>query len=68
MDRLDNTGGKLSSDGLLALNVNQVENGAGRISAKGGSGASMLACNLAHQLSVQGGRTLLLDLDMHAAA
>ena len=34
------------------------------MNAKGGSGASMLACNLAHQLSVQGGRTLLLDLDL----
>ena len=34
------------------------------MNAKGGSGASMLACNLAHQLSVHGGTTLLLDLDM----
>ena len=34
------------------------------MNAKGGSGASMLACNLAHQLSVLGGRTLLLDLDL----
>ena len=34
------------------------------MNAKGGSGASMLACNLAHQLSIQGGRTLLLDLDL----
>ena len=34
------------------------------MNAKGGSGASMLACNLAHQLSVHGGRTLLLDLDL----
>jgi pilus assembly protein CpaE len=34
------------------------------INAKGGSGATMLACNLAHQLSVKGGSTLLLDLDL----
>lgn len=34
------------------------------MNAKGGSGATMLACNLAHQLSVHGGRTLLLDLDL----
>lgn len=34
------------------------------MNAKGGSGATMLACNLAHQLSARGGRTLLLDLDL----
>ncbi|AZE50654.1 Type II/IV secretion system ATPase TadZ/CpaE [Pseudomonas chlororaphis] len=34
------------------------------MNAKGGSGASMLACNLAHQLATRGGRTLLLDLDL----
>lgn len=34
------------------------------INAKGGSGATLLACNLAHQLSVNGGSTLLLDLDL----
>ncbi|MDE3739677.1 AAA family ATPase [Pseudomonas resinovorans] len=33
------------------------------INAKGGSGATLLACNLAHQLSNQGS-TLLLDLDL----
>ncbi|MGQ7818355.1 AAA family ATPase [Metapseudomonas furukawaii] len=33
------------------------------INAKGGSGATLLACNLAHQLSNRGG-TLLLDLDL----
>ena len=33
------------------------------INAKGGSGATMLACNLAHSLSAPGQRTLLLDLD-----
>ncbi|APC15222.1 hypothetical protein BLL42_05605 [Pseudomonas frederiksbergensis] len=34
------------------------------MNAKGGSGATMLACNLAHQLSIRGGSTLLLDLDL----
>lgn len=34
------------------------------INAKGGSGATMLACNLAQQLSVKGGSTLLLDMDL----
>jgi len=34
------------------------------ISAKGGSGGTLLACNLAHQLSVKGGNTLLLDMDL----
>ncbi|MFZ3186578.1 MAG: AAA family ATPase [Pseudomonas sp.] len=33
------------------------------INAKGGSGATLLACNLAHQLSLAGD-TLLLDLDL----
>ena len=34
------------------------------MNAKGGSGATMLACNLAHQLSATGASTLLLDLDL----
>ncbi|WP_347927588.1 AAA family ATPase [Pseudomonas helvetica] len=34
------------------------------IGAKGGSGSTLLACNLAHQLSVKGGNTLLLDMDL----
>jgi pilus assembly protein CpaE len=34
------------------------------MNAKGGSGATMLACNLAHQLSAMGSNTLLLDLDL----
>ena len=34
------------------------------MNAKGGSGATLLACNLAHQLSAKGGSTLLLDLDL----
>lgn len=42
--------------------------GAGKLiavmNAKGGSGATMFACNLAHQLSASGASTLLLDLDL----
>ena len=34
------------------------------INAKGGSGATMFACNLAHQLSATGANVLLLDLDL----
>jgi pilus assembly protein CpaE len=34
------------------------------MSAKGGSGGTLLACNLAQQLSVKGGSTLLLDMDL----
>lgn len=34
------------------------------MNAKGGSGATMLACNLAHLLSASGASTLLLDLDL----
>ncbi|MFJ2366814.1 AAA family ATPase [Pseudomonas sp. NPDC087697] len=34
------------------------------MSAKGGSGGTLLACNLAHQLSVKSGNTLLLDMDL----
>ncbi|MDH4554924.1 hypothetical protein E8F11_06970 [Pseudomonas sp. BN417] len=34
------------------------------MNAKGGSGATLLACNLAQQLSARGGTTLLLDLDL----
>ncbi|WP_324731039.1 AAA family ATPase [Pseudomonas paeninsulae] len=34
------------------------------MNAKGGSGATLLACNLAHQLSAKGSRVLLLDLDL----
>ncbi|MBT8766346.1 AAA family ATPase [Metapseudomonas boanensis] len=34
------------------------------MNAKGGSGATLVACNLAQQLSVGGGSTLLLDLDL----
>ncbi|PAU53796.1 AAA family ATPase [Pseudomonas indica] len=34
------------------------------MNAKGGSGATLLACNLAQQLSAKVGSTLLLDLDL----
>ncbi|MFC5695761.1 AAA family ATPase [Pseudomonas sp. GCM10022186] len=34
------------------------------MNAKGGSGATLVACNLAQQLSTRGGTTLLLDLDL----
>ncbi|WP_417697632.1 AAA family ATPase [Pseudomonas sp.] len=34
------------------------------IGAKGGSGATLVACNLAQQLSAQAGTTLLLDMDL----
>ncbi|UYG06393.1 AAA family ATPase [Halomonas sp. M4R1S46] len=34
------------------------------INAKGGSGASLVAANLAHRLAVNGGKTLLLDMDV----
>ncbi|MBK5417646.1 AAA family ATPase [Pseudomonas sp. TH31] len=34
------------------------------MSAKGGSGGTLLACNLAQQLSLKGGSTLLLDMDL----
>ncbi len=34
------------------------------ISAKGGSGGTLVACNLAQQLSARAGNTLLLDMDL----
>lgn len=58
---------------LAALNrmVMETRSGSGAtgklvavINAKGGSGATLLACNLAHQLSAKGDSTLLLDLDL----
>jgi pilus assembly protein CpaE len=58
---------------VAALNrlVMEVRTGSGTegkllavISAKGGSGGTMLACNLAQQLSMKGGSTLLLDMDL----
>ncbi|WP_137804562.1 AAA family ATPase [Pseudomonas sp. G(2018)] len=58
---------------VAALNrlVMEVRTGSGTegkliavISSKGGSGGTMLACNLAQQLSLKGGSTLLLDMDL----
>lgn len=51
------------------LRESHVSSGAGGklvavMNAKGGSGATMFACNLAHQLSATGASTLLLDLDL----
>ncbi|WP_373388156.1 AAA family ATPase [Pseudomonas alcaligenes] len=51
------------------LRESHVSTGAGGklvavMNAKGGSGATMFACNLAHQLSATGASTLLLDLDL----
>jgi len=51
------------------LRESHVSTGAGGklvavMNAKGGSGATMFACNLAHQLSAAGASTLLLDLDL----
>ncbi|MDM8349826.1 AAA family ATPase [Pseudomonas sp. sp1636] len=64
----------VAADELLAalarmIQETQAGQGAGGqliavMNAKGGSGATLLACNLAHQLSAQGGSTLLLDLDL----
>jgi len=61
------------SELVAALNrlVIEVRTGSGAegkliavMSAKGGSGGTLLACNLAQQLSMQGGNTLLLDMDL----
>jgi pilus assembly protein CpaE len=58
---------------VAALNrlVTEVRTGSGTegkliavMSAKGGSGGTLLACNLAQQLSIMGGSTLLLDMDL----
>ena len=64
----------VAADELLgALNRMMLESRSGQaaggklvavMNAKGGSGATMLACNLAHQLSASGASTLLLDLDL----
>ncbi|MDX2351028.1 AAA family ATPase [Stutzerimonas xanthomarina] len=54
--------------GRISLEVRDGRAGEGKLiaimNAKGGSGATMLACNLAHSLSANGRRTLLLDLDL----
>ncbi|WP_237886539.1 AAA family ATPase [Pseudomonas sp. PGPR40] len=58
---------------VAALNrlVTEVRTGSGAegkliavMSAKGGSGGTLVACNLAQQLSAKGGSTLLLDMDL----
>lgn len=58
----------LAAIGRLALEARDVPAPGGQLiaimNAKGGSGATMLACNLAHSLSAHGRRTLLLDLDL----
>lgn len=58
----------LAAIGRLALEARDVPAPGGQLiaimNAKGGAGATMLACNLAHSLSAHGRRTLLLDLDL----
>ncbi|MCQ2034922.1 AAA family ATPase [Stutzerimonas kunmingensis] len=58
----------LAAIGRVALEARDVPAPGGQLiaimNAKGGSGATMLACNLAHSLSAHGRRTLLLDLDL----
>jgi len=58
----------LDAIGRFSLEVRNVQGAGGKViavmNAKGGSGATMLACNLAHTLSASGQRTLLLDLDL----
>ncbi|MGE4404201.1 AAA family ATPase [Pseudomonas sp.] len=58
----------LAAIGRVSLEARDGQAGGGKLiaimNAKGGSGATMLACNLAHTLSAHGRRTLLLDLDL----
>ncbi|MCW3148901.1 AAA family ATPase [Stutzerimonas stutzeri] len=58
----------LAAIGRVALEARDGQITGGQViaimNAKGGSGATMLACNLAHSLSAFGRRTLLLDLDL----
>ncbi|EXF45298.1 CheY family response regulator [Pseudomonas sp. BAY1663] len=58
----------LAAIGRISLEARDGQAGGGKLiaimNAKGGSGATMLACNLAHTLSAHGRRTLLLDLDL----
>ncbi len=58
----------LAAIGRISLEARDGRAGEGKLiaimNAKGGSGATMLACNLAHSLSAHGRRTLLLDLDL----
>jgi pilus assembly protein CpaE len=58
----------LAALGRMLMEVRGSSGSGGKLiavmNAKGGSGATLLACNLAQQLSSQGGSTLLLDLDL----
>lgn len=58
----------LAAIGRISLELRDGQACGGKViaimNAKGGSGATMLACNLAHALSARGRRTLLLDLDL----
>ncbi|MHA6641025.1 AAA family ATPase, partial [Stutzerimonas frequens] len=58
----------LAAISRIALETRDGHGSGGKViaimNAKGGSGATMLACNLAHSLSAYGRRTLLLDLDL----
>ncbi|AWT10646.1 hypothetical protein DM292_10850 [Stutzerimonas frequens] len=58
----------LAAISRIALEARDGHGSGGKViaimNAKGGSGATMLACNLAHSLSAYGRRTLLLDLDL----
>ncbi|KFX69231.1 chemotaxis protein CheY [Pseudomonas taeanensis MS-3] len=58
----------LAALGRMLMDVRGSSGSSGKLiavmNAKGGSGATLLACNLAQQLSSQGGSTLLLDLDL----
>ncbi len=58
----------LAALGRMVMETRSSSSSGGKLvavmNAKGGSGATLLACNLAHQLSARGGNTLLLDLDL----
>ncbi|QFU12016.1 Sporulation initiation inhibitor protein Soj [Stutzerimonas frequens] len=58
----------LAAISRIALEARDGHGSGGKViaimNAKGGSGATMLACNLTHSLSAYGRRTLLLDLDL----
>ncbi|MAL91121.1 MAG: hypothetical protein CMK94_06245 [Pseudomonas sp.] len=58
----------LAAISRIALEARDGHGSGGKViaimNAKGGSGATMLGCNLTHSLSAYGRRTLLLDLDL----
>lgn len=58
----------LAALGRMLKEARPGDAGAGKLiavmNAKGGSGSTLTACNLAHQLSATAGDTLLLDLDL----